>query len=315
MKRLLCALVVLSWVSSVGARVRADYVYTTLDVPGATATQPVGINNAMQIVGAFSVGGVLLPSHGFLLSGGAYAQLDVPGTVSGTIASGINASAQIVGYNSGSGFLLTGGNYTPINVPSSWASPVQATMANGINDSGQIVGGYSFVGGGRPPQLVAGGFLLSGGSYTDLGTVGGSAAHAINNVGQIVFAFGVLSRGTFMTLSVPGASLTDAWGINNLGQVVGVYSNNLQGLPDHGFLYNDGTYTTFDVPGSISTEARGINDNGQIVGYYTDTAGNEHGFLATPTPEPSTLVLLGCGVLGIIACGWRKWRVFRGVSV
>jgi probable HAF family extracellular repeat protein len=179
-------------------------------------------------------------------------------------------------------------------------------MANGINDSGQIVGGYTFVQAGRPPQLVAAGFLLSGGSYTDLGTVGGSAAHGINNIGQIVFAYGVLSGGAFTALSVPGASLTDAWGINNLGQVVGVYSNNLQGVPDHGFLYQDGTYATFDVPGSISTEARAINDLGQIVGYYTDAAGNEHGFLATPTPAPSTLVLAGISLLGILGWAWRK---------
>jgi hypothetical protein len=37
-----------------------------------------------------------------------------------------------------------------------------------------------------------------------------------------------------------------------------------------------------------------------------------HGFVATPTPEPSTLVLLGIGVLGIVGCAWRKRRALRG---
>jgi hypothetical protein len=33
--------------------------------------------------------------------------------------------------------------------------------------------------------------------------------------------------------------------------------------------------------------------------------GPGRGFLATPTPEPSTLLLLGIGTLGVISSGWR----------
>ena len=180
MQRLICRMLVLSVVFSDVGLAQADLIYTTLDLPGATDTQALGINNAGQIVGAFEAGGLQVPSHGFLLSGGAYTQLDVPGTVSGTVASGINASGQIVGTwggTTGSGFLLSGGNYTSINVPSSWASPVQGTLANGINDSGQIVGGYSFLASSRlpPPSVVQAGFLLSGGIYTDLSSTPGAA--------------------------------------------------------------------------------------------------------------------------------------------
>jgi probable HAF family extracellular repeat protein len=70
----------------------------------------------------------------------------------------------------------------------------------------------------------------------------------------------------FTTLDVPGATSTGASGINDLGQIVGGYSN-----PDttgHGFLLSSGGYTTLDVPDGRTTNPRGINASGQIVGYY-----------------------------------------------
>jgi uncharacterized membrane protein len=64
---------------------------------------------------------------------------------------------------------------------------------------------------------------------------------------------------------------TQAFGINDMGQIVGTYHNNT-GI--HGFLLSAGTYTTIDDPlATHGTFAQGINDNGQIVGYYTDNRG------------------------------------------
>jgi probable HAF family extracellular repeat protein len=63
-------------------------------------------------------------------------------------------------------------------------------------------------------------------------------------------------------------------------------------------LPGSGTYLTRDPngckpeAGSSYADTRGINASGQIVGYYQDADGTFHGFLATPTPEPSTLLLL-----------------------
>ncbi len=326
MTRLLFGVIVLSAVCSVGARAQADYVYTTLYVPGSTYADALGINNNGQIVGVFRTGSPAGPFHGFLLSAGSYTQLDVPGTLSGTIASGISGSGQIVGsYNqglngigSGSAFLLSGGTYTTLPVPSFGALGI---TANAINDMGQIVGTYSALDAprGQPPFLVQGGYLLSRGSYTVLTGIYNGWANGINNAGQIVLSnglqSGVLSAGTITPVSVPGSPTTYAFGINNLGQVAGSYTDQASGLgPRHGFVYRDGTYTTFDIPGATETLASGINDFGQVVGYYVDGTG-DHAFLASPTPEPATSVLLAVGALGIIAYGWGRRRVFSSVSV
>jgi probable HAF family extracellular repeat protein len=90
---------------------------------------------------------------------------------------------------------------------------------------------------------------------------------------------GFLTDGTaFTTLDVPGATRTDALGINAAGQIVGLFGD---ATGSHSFLTSDGvTFTTLDVPGATATDAWGINDRGQIVGTFSDATG-VHGFVAT----------------------------------
>jgi probable HAF family extracellular repeat protein len=52
---------------------------------------------------------------------------------------------------------------------------------------------------------------------------------------------------------VPGATFTQASGINDSGQIVGVYFD-IAGN-EHGFLLDRGTFTTINVPGSGETSA------------------------------------------------------------
>ncbi len=80
------------------------------------------------------------------------------------------------------------------------------------------------------------------------------------------------------TIDYPGSTSTSAWGINNRGDVVGVYS-----LPDkttHGFLWSGGNLSSIDFPGAAGTDAWGINNHGEIVGDYTIN-GVTHSFVLT----------------------------------
>ena len=89
------------------------------------------------------------------------------------------------------------------------------------------------------------------------------------------------------TINYPGATSTQARGINNPGEVVGTYvctspcTNPITGevstAGTHGFLLQGRIFTRIDVPGASATIPRGIGEQGIIVGQYT-AAGVIHGF-------------------------------------
>jgi probable HAF family extracellular repeat protein len=84
---------------------------------------------------------------------------------------------------------------------------------------------------------------------------------------------------TFTTIEIPGSYDTRARGINNIGQVVGVFSD---GTATHSFVKDGALVTTIEVPGAIILEPRGINDTGQIVGWFYDGT-SVHGFVKDGT--------------------------------
>ncbi len=90
--------------------------------------------------------------------------------------------------------------------------------------------------------------------------------------------FGFATNGTSYNLFLfPDSTYTGASGINNSGQIVGVYVD--QDYVVHGFLKDGDLYTSLDHPGSIYTSAVGINNVGQIVGVFTNRDGAAAGFL------------------------------------
>jgi uncharacterized membrane protein len=109
----------------------------------------------------------------------------------------------------------------------------------------------------------------------------------------------IYSDGALTAFNVPSAVNTDAYGINDSGQIVGTYDGG-------GFLYSGGTFTAFGVPDAHYTDAFGINDSGQIVGIYS------------PVPESGTLLLLvlvmstlAAAAVGAQFRGWRTQAAFR----
>jgi probable HAF family extracellular repeat protein len=127
----------------------------------------------------------------------------------------------------------------------------------------------------------------SGGTLTDLGTLGGSNSHAygMNAAGQVVgdadtasgtsHAF-LYASGVMMDIT-PSAQIAAATAINDVGQVVGRTAP--AGAPFHAFLYSAGTLTTLGTLGGPSSWATAINRGGQIVGMSETASGTEHAFL------------------------------------
>lgn len=96
-------------------------------------------------------------------------------------------------------------------------------------------------------------------------------AYGMNNAGEIVgqtIGGGfVYSNGIYTLLNVPGSTGTLANGVNNVGQIVGDYESNV-GSQNHAFLYSGGAFTSIGDPDVYILYVPGINDAGTIVGTY-----------------------------------------------
>ena len=110
----------------------------------------------------------------------------------------------------------------------------------------------------------------------------------------------LLDGGAFTSIDFPGALSTEAHGINDLGQIVGSYSDSNHFT--HAFLMDANGFTSFDFPsptGALYTSFAGINNAGQIVGNYAPRP-------PVFVPESSfSFVLLAIGLLGVI--GFRTF--------
>jgi len=263
-----------------------------------------GINNAGELVGAYSNSGSTKAVSGFLLSNGILTTLNNPfATFSVTTEpNSIDALHQIVGSYSGQtstggihplpenhqgGFLYANGNWTAFDAP-------QGTYLGGINASGQIAGYHT----GSNAQDETQAFTYQNGTYQNFGPAG-TEAFGNNDAGQVVGAYAaglgassvpppthgfLYSNGTFSLLDGPSALSTTARDINNAGLIVG-YLQNDSGT--HGFAYSPttGDWQLIDVPGATATLVLGVNDSNQIVGSYTDANNLVHGF-TSPLPPP-----------------------------
>jgi probable HAF family extracellular repeat protein len=83
---------------------------------------------------------------------------------------------------------------------------------------------------------------------------------------------------TYSSFAYPGAVDTYVNQINNRGEIIGNYRDNIH--KDRAFYCSSaqGGCISIDYPNAIATYATGINDSGYVVGYYKDENGNSHGF-------------------------------------
>ena len=151
------------------------------------------------------------------------------------------------------------------------------TDSYGVNNAGVIAGDYI------DSKSVQHGMILAG---TKLTTIDNKACAAIAGAGGISFysvnsanaAAGwctnaktnlyegfVYAKGKFTAISYPKSTGTEATGINDKGEVVGLYLDS-SGV-SHGFRYANKKYTAINVKGAAQTAAWAVNNAGDVAVY------------------------------------------------
>ena len=268
-----------SWVLSMAASAPAA-TSTSIDFHNATSTDALDINSACDIVGRYdSADG---KTHGYLRDRrGRFIAIDFPhADTNFTVAAGINSRGDIVGQyrlstddpRARHGFVRRRrGTFTTIDFRDPAGTIAVFTNVLGINGRGEIVGRYCMVLPCAPANQH--GFLSR-------------------------------SRGHFSTIDFPGAAGTiagtNAWGINDRGEIVGGYHDS--NGKSHVYLRRHNQFTTIDFPTTVDPNAvdtaplgskGGINSGGDIVSYYCNLEpcvvnnnlnldnDSEHGFLVS----------------------------------
>jgi uncharacterized membrane protein len=304
---------------------------TPPDMPAGDSSGAEGINNAGQVViatwnPATGYDGFYLYDHGMR----TYTRLPQdPDAVTGinTQYFGLNNLGQFVGVEQSTTHTIpawaakvgwtplqsfmysrprgTFDNFMP-TTPGAYVSE-----ATSINDEGVIVGVNNTGSGDQ-------GYILHQGVFKPIdvlptGTITGTAyptgpttdPMSINNSGIVVGYFSDPSSSmqqqgfwfdsrtdTFFRFDCHGNLVTEAYGINDNGEIVGYTSNDPTGATGDGFTLVNGRFAILDYPGAVVTSPSGIDISGLIVGEFEDSMGNWHAYLATPvrnarTPIPS----------------------------
>ena len=225
-----------------------------------------GINDADEIAGWFQTPQV--PRTAFRWKNGITTDL---GTLGGPESSAFNINhlGQVVGSaetpnGNDRAFIWGDSNNNNVSDPGEMVQLPDmglSSAANGVNDSGHAVG-----------FVLDNQFNRQGAIWTD-------------------------TSGFTLTGVLPGNVESEAFDINNFGQVVG----HSQAVP---FIWDNGQIANLNslIPQGLGWtlfRAVSINDNGWIVGEGR-RFGVETGFLLKPIPEPTTLTLIACALLVLV---------------
>jgi probable HAF family extracellular repeat protein len=266
------------------------YKFESVVAPGAgKGTWLGGINDDGTAVGYYAgAGGGGDPyDHAFTYANGQLSPFELTDPRPNTTANGINTDGQVVGQHGTDptgeiGYVLSSdGSEQYISDNPHHRSGIHDT-AHGINDSGQVVGTHT------TPAGVHFGFVWQDGNMSIIQVPGATntEARGINNQGVTVGSadnYGFIDvNNKFYLLGINGAKVVDPMAINNFNTVVGSYEDNSNHW--HGWIDQGGRLSFINAPGATDTWVTGINDNGTVVGYSdTSSGGPTQGFIGTKT--------------------------------
>jgi probable HAF family extracellular repeat protein len=217
----------------------------------------------------------------------SFLSFDIPnaqGELGFTTLAGINDKSEIVGgftVGESQGFLISRrGEVTRTGCPNA-----TFTALLGINNSGAMAGSC-FDGTNH------GFFRNRSGQFTLIDVPGAiiTQGRGLNDLNQVVGYYRdqagdqhgfVWDDGAFVTFDLPDLENVIPYplGINNRGQIVGLFAESPCNCNERGFLFSHGRLTVIDFPDATATIVNGINDRGDIVGTYVDGNGDHHGFV------------------------------------
>jgi hypothetical protein len=276
----------------------ANFSFQTADNPkDPTFNQLLGINNAETVAGYFGSGMAGHPNKGYTLHVN-YRSENFPGSAQ-TQVTGLNNTNVTVGFwvdNAGNnhGFYSIGGRrFRTADYPTGNPAKPAVDQLLGVNDTDLAVGFYTDGNGtnhGYSYNIlthhygtvnVSGDSNVTAAAINDLGDIAGFATNAAGTTE----AFLKLPGGRVVHLNVPGATATQAFGVNNGDEVVGDYTVGTgMSATTTGFVWTPGFgFESINDPSGVgATTINGVNDRGALVGFYTDSDGNTHGLVARP---------------------------------
>jgi hypothetical protein len=232
----------------------------------------------------------------------------VPGSVQ-TQVTGLNDRGVTVGFsstmnnanqvNDNAGFVDVRGRFLRVVFPAAANASPPVDQLLGVNNGDIAVGFYTDAAGNNHAYR----YDINDRRFRTVTVAGATSATAaaINNDDDVAGFFtnsagvtdGFLLRddGHRTVLAFPGATMTQALGVNDHREVVGVYTVGTgANAQTHGFTWTTrmGFVTVDDPSGVGTTTVNGVNDTGALVGFYTDAAGNTDGMLSTPV-HPSSV--------------------------
>jgi hypothetical protein len=277
-----------------GISYATEFKFETISVDGAVATIVDGLNDLEDVVGRSATELPFADVTGFLFSDGKSTELSINGN--SVEPRGINGNGVITGLiidplaGRQQSFILDGNKVKILDVPE----------ANAINNLGHVVG-WRHVDLGFGPGFGA--YVYKNGKFVtvDIGVpvgpgIGGTIATGINDHDHIVGVHiigeccldsethGFLKKGGKAVIVDSPFGPTTPLGINNKGDMVGVYRTADDSLGSWYYRAATHQFEIVSIPGNDLTIVHGLNNRGQIAG-YTVVDGEVVGFVGTPVAK------------------------------